>query len=68
VPKALLNLAELYEESENFSEAHRLCKWGLDVSEHVGVDHPDVAELMEQYAALQKKMREIDKKGDSTNN
>ena len=37
----------------------RLYKWGIDVSGHaLGVEHPDVAELMTQYTALLKKMGE----------
>jgi hypothetical protein len=59
VGKALRHLAELYEEKENFVEANRLYKWGIDVSGHaLGKEHPDVAELMTQYTALLKKMGE----------
>ena len=59
VGKVLRNLAELYEEQANFSEADRLYKWGLDLTEHaLGSEHPEVAQLMAQYAALQKKMLE----------
>jgi hypothetical protein len=50
-------LAQLYEEQNNFSEAERLFQWGLGVTrKSLGPEHPDVASLMTEYAALQEKM------------
>ncbi|MBK9618735.1 MAG: tetratricopeptide repeat protein [Candidatus Obscuribacter sp.] len=57
VAKALRRLAQLYEEQENFEEADRLYQWGLGVSEKAfGAEHPEVAELVARYAALQRKI------------
>jgi hypothetical protein len=68
VAKALRNLAELYEEQENYDEADRLFRWGLGVGEKaLGSEHPEVTELMARYASLQKRMSENDEDTPSTN-
>ena len=50
-------LAELYEEKNDYSEADRLFRWGLGVSEKsLGAEHPEVVALVAQYEELQRKM------------
>jgi len=55
---SLNNLAALYDDQGNYAEAAPLYRRSLAIRENtLGPEHPDVAKVLDNYAALLRKSR-----------